>query len=259
MRCTATSDRESMSQKISLTSASRTLSKDVNIAQKQRNWYVEQNCFSMWQSVLKLKYGLDWKTGERGCHIWSTPPTCQRAWNDGEDFNRHKSNGGTMIALTVNEIRTFKYKRGNSHRARGSWGKVCSKCSTPHPLRECPAFSKKYHKCGHKNHFSTCCRSKQKSQRDCNNKRPPQGRSTERHHRPKGRCSRWRSRSRSNTQSTHSIELNHDQLQQESTVKKCSIPFTDLSPCQASATRQIQMTEQRLSPYWTSNCHTEMW
>ena len=45
----------------------------------------------------------------------------------------------------------------------------------------------------------------------------------ERHHRPKGRCSRSRSRSRSrsNTRSAHSIELNKkDQVQQESMVKK---------------------------------------
>ena len=32
-----------------------------------------------------------------------------------KDFNRHKSNGGTTIALTVDEIRTFKY-RERQHR-----------------------------------------------------------------------------------------------------------------------------------------------
>ena len=92
-----------------------------------------------------------------------------------KDFNRHESNGGTMIALTVDEIRTSKYKKGNtanSHRTRGSSGKACSKCSTSHPLRECPAFGKKCKKCGHKNHFSSCCRVKQKSQGDGNNRRP---------------------------------------------------------------------------------------
>ena len=139
-----------------------------------------------------------------------------------KDFNRHKFNGGTMIASTVDEIRTFRYKKGNTgnnHRAKGSSGKVCSKCNTLHQLRECTAFGKKCHKCGHKNHFSTCCRLKQKIQGEGNSKRSPQGRSTERHHRPKGRCSRSRS-SRSNTRSAHSIKLNHDQLQQESTVKK---------------------------------------
>ena len=53
-----------------------------------------------------------------------------------KDFNRQKSNGGTTTASTVNEIRTFKYKKGNignSHRARGSSGKACSKCSTLYP------------------------------------------------------------------------------------------------------------------------------
>ena len=140
-----------------------------------------------------------------------------------EDFNRHKSNGGTMIALTINEIQTLKYKKGNTgngYRAKESSGKVCSKCSTSHPLRECPAFGKKYHKCGHTNHFSTCCRLRQKSQGDDNGKRPSQGRSTERHHRPKGRCSRLRSRSRCSTQSAYSIKLNNDWPLQERTVKK---------------------------------------
>ena len=118
------------------------------------------------------------------------------------------------------KLGTFKYRKGNTgnnYRAKSSSGRVCSKCNTSHPPRECPAFGKKCHKCGHKNHFSTCCRSKQKSQGDSNNKRPSWGRSTERHHRPKGRCSKSRSRSRSNTPSAHSIELNNDQ---ENTVTK---------------------------------------
>ena len=78
-----------------------------------------------------------------------------------KDFNRHKSNGGTSIATTVDEIRTFKHKKGNNYRAKSS-GKTCSKCSTSHPLRECPVFGKKCHKCGLNNHFSSCCRSKHK-------------------------------------------------------------------------------------------------
>ena len=64
-----------------------------------------------------------------------------------KDFNRHKSNGGTVIATTVDEIRTFKYKKGNSGNTKISSGKACSKCSTLPPLRECPAFGKKCHKC----------------------------------------------------------------------------------------------------------------
>ena len=50
-----------------------------------------------------------------------------------KDFDRHKSNGRTVIASTVDEIRTFKYKKGNtgnSHRVKGSPGKACSKCRT---------------------------------------------------------------------------------------------------------------------------------
>ena len=80
-----------------------------------------------------------------------------------KDFNRNKSNGGTAIATSVNEIRTFKQKKGNGYRVKSSSGKSCSKCSKLHPLRECPAFGKKCHKCGLKNHFSSCCRSKQRA------------------------------------------------------------------------------------------------
>ena len=69
-----------------------------------------------------------------------------------------------------------------------------------------PAWGKKCHKCGNKNHFSTCCGSKQKGPWD--SKRPPHGRSTMRHPKSKGRWSKLRSRSRSNTRSSHSIELN---------------------------------------------------
>ena len=142
-----------------------------------------------------------------------------------KDFNRHKSSGGTAIATSVDEIRTFKQKKDNRYRAKSSSGRSCSKCSTSHPLRECSAFGKKCHKCGLKNHFSSCCRSKNKSQGDGNGRRPPRAKSTERCHRPKirGRClrSRSRSRSRSNTQSAHSIKLDKkDQAQQESMVKK---------------------------------------
>ena len=103
-----------------------------------------------------------------------------------KDFNQHKSNGGIATAMTVDEINSFKYKKGNGHRAnfKGTQGKTCSKCSMSHPLRECPAWGKKCHKCGNKNHFSTCCRSKQRGPRD--SKRPHHGRSTMRC--PKGRA-----------------------------------------------------------------------
>ena len=95
-----------------------------------------------------------------------------------KDFNQQKSNGGIATATTVDEIKTFKFKKGNGHRAKGGPGKTCGKCSMSHPLRECPSWGKKCHKCGKKKHFSTCCRSKQKGPWD--SKRPPYGRSTTR-------------------------------------------------------------------------------
>ena len=55
--------------------------------------------------------------------------------------------------LIIDEIKTFKFKKGNGHRAKGGPGKTCNKCSTSHPPRECPAWGKKCHKCGNKNHL----------------------------------------------------------------------------------------------------------
>ena len=80
-----------------------------------------------------------------------------------KDFHRHKSNRGVATSTTINEIRTFTRKgQGSQARARTrSKGKICGKCGTSHPLRECPAWGKKCHKCGNKNHFSTQCRSRQ--------------------------------------------------------------------------------------------------
>ena len=34
-------------------------------------------------------------------------------------FNRHKSNGGIATATTIDEIKTFKLRKGNGHRAKG--------------------------------------------------------------------------------------------------------------------------------------------
>ena len=99
-------------------------------------------------------------------------------------FNQQKSNGGIATATTIDEIKTFKFMKGNGHRAKGGPGKTCNKCSTSHPLRECPAWGKKCHKFGNKSHFSTCYRSKEKGPWD--SKRPPHGRSTMRC--PKGRA-----------------------------------------------------------------------
>ena len=46
------------------------------------------------------------------------------------DFNHHKSNGGVAMATTIDEIRTFKFRKGNGQRAKGGPRKTCSKCST---------------------------------------------------------------------------------------------------------------------------------
>ena len=89
----------------------------------------------MQQSILKLKNGLDQKKRREDVTYEALLQHTKEHEMTVKDFNRHKSNGGTVIASTVNEIRTFKYKKGNtgnSHRARGSSGKACSKCSTLH-------------------------------------------------------------------------------------------------------------------------------
>ena len=104
-----------------------------------------------------------------------------------------------MTATTKDEIITFKYRKGQGHRAKGSQGKTCGKCGMSHPPRECPAWGKKCHKCGNKN-FSTCCRSKQSgagNRKSCSTSRGHKGKS-------KPPCSR--SRSKLVTKSAHSIE-----------------------------------------------------
>ena len=89
-----------------------------------------------------------------------------------KDFNCHKSNGGTAQPTTIKAIESFKRgKKGSRngcsneasslHRGstdKRSTNKMCSKCSTIHAYRDCPAFGKKCHKCGNKNHFCSCCR-----------------------------------------------------------------------------------------------------
>ena len=63
-----------------------------------------------------------------------------------KDFQQHKSNRGVVTSTTINEIRTFK-RKGQGSRARDrSKGKICGKCGTSHPPRECPAWGKKCHK-----------------------------------------------------------------------------------------------------------------
>ena len=89
-----------------------------------------------------------------------------------KDFNCHKSNGGTAQPTTINAIESFKCGKKSSrnghtskasslHRGstdKHSTDKMCSKCSMIHAYRDCPAFGKKCHKCGNKNHFSSYCR-----------------------------------------------------------------------------------------------------
>ena len=54
------------------------------------------------------------------------------------------------MATTIDEIRSFKFRKGNSQRAKGGPGKAYSKCGMSHLPRECPAWGKKCHKCGNK-------------------------------------------------------------------------------------------------------------
>ena len=74
------------------------------------------------------------------------------------------------------------------------------KCGTSHPPRECPAWGKKCHKCGNKNHFSMQCRSRQSGGSD------RRSRSTSRGCKNKGKRQQSRSRSNQVTKSAHSIE-----------------------------------------------------
>ena len=104
------------------------------------------------------------------------------------------------MATTIDQIRTLKHRKGQGQRAKGSQGKTCSKCGTSYPPRECPAWGKKCHMCGNKNHFSTYCRSKQSGARN------RKSRSTSRGCKGKGKPHHSRSRSKSVTKSTHSIE-----------------------------------------------------
>ena len=46
------------------------------------------------------------------------------------------------MATKINEIRTFRQRKGQGQRAKGNQGKICGKCGTSHPPRECPAWGK---------------------------------------------------------------------------------------------------------------------
>ena len=139
-----------------------------------------------------------------------------------KDFKHHKLNGGVTQPMTVDAIMMFKQNGKKGTKTSGSYrmssqstcdSKMCSKCNTVHQFKDCPAFGKKCHKCGFKNHFSSCCRSSRSNGQDSDRHRgrtPARSRSNERHHRPcRGRHSRSRSRSRSGSQTrnAHSIEI----------------------------------------------------
>ena len=104
------------------------------------------------------------------------------------------------MPTTIDEIRTFKHRKGQGHRTKGSQGKTCSKCGMAHLPRECPAWGKKCHKCGNKNHFSMYCRSKTsgaRNRKSCSTSRGCKG---------KGKPQHSRSRSKSVTKSAHSSQ-----------------------------------------------------
>ena len=64
--------------------------KDVNIVQKQRNWYVEQSYFSMWQSILKLKNGSGQKRREQTSHMshsFNMPKSMKWQWRTSTDIS----------------------------------------------------------------------------------------------------------------------------------------------------------------------------
>ena len=117
-----------------------------------------------------------------------------------KDFHWYKSNGGAATATTIDEIRTFKHRKGQGQRAKGNQGKICGRCGMSHPPRECPAWGKKCHKCGNKNHFSTQCRSKQSG---AGNRK---SHSTSRGCKGRGKPHCSRSRSKLATKSAYSIE-----------------------------------------------------
>ena len=152
-----------------------------------------------------------------------------------KDFNHHKSNGGITQLTTINAIETFKRGKkvgrngswnGASSSHRGSTDKTCNRCNMTQTYRKCPASGKKCHKCGNKNHFSSCCRNVGQGQGYRSGRTQARGRSTERHHRPsRGRCCTSRSRSwswssnESMTCSTHSIEIDRHDIDDIDIVK----------------------------------------
>ena len=134
-----------------------------------------------------------------------------------KDFNQHKSNGGVATAATINEIKTFKFRKGNGYKTNGGLSKTCSRCDQSHLSGECPVWGKYCHKCGNKNHFSMCCRSRAtedfqgRDQHELTHRGSKALRESESKRRSRSRHRQHTSgdsEDRSTTWSAHSIELN---------------------------------------------------
>ena len=141
------------------------------------------------QTLRSQKVGKITGSSKWNSHLQQVITACQATWGNCQRLPMtHKSNSGVAMSTTINKIRTFNPRKGQGQRAR-SKGKICGKCGTSHPPRECPAWGKKCHKCGNKNHFSTQCRSKQSG---AGNRK---SHSTSRGHKGKGKPQESRSRS----------------------------------------------------------------
>ena len=118
-------------------------------------------------------------------------------------FHQHKSNGGVATSTTINEIRTFTRKgQGSQARARTrSKGKICGKCGTSHPPRECPTYGAK-RVINVEIRIILVCNVGPDSREEGTD----ESHSTSRGHKGKGKCQQSRSRSNQATKSAHSIE-----------------------------------------------------
>ena len=210
-----------MNQPTSLTRGSRTSWKDASTPPR-RNWYIEPSSYSMRLSILKSKSGCAQRSAEKMSH---TKPcfSTQRSmrWQSKissvtnrteESHNRPPSTPSKPSRETARKV-----PRPAVHTewvARVLVTARCAGSATLHiSLKIAQLLAKKCHKCGSKNHFSSCCRSSRSNGQDSDRHRgrtPGRGRSPERRCRPsQGRHSRSRSRSRSGSQTrnTHSIEI----------------------------------------------------
>ena len=56
-----------------------------------------------------------------------------------KDINQHKSNSGVATEATIDEIKTFKFRKGKGHRAKGGPGKTCQMW-TVSPTKRMPSM-----------------------------------------------------------------------------------------------------------------------